>query len=120
MWYIRFKVLLAVDEYNWWHFPTVFGFRLKPVTTDDIVPIRAMKHLVKDGVNEGSGFANGLSIYATTYSYPCSYDLKEHVNYAKLCRKFRKYSEKELENYLRYFNEKDFFGGKHAVYDSHY
>ena len=99
-----YPVLIAIDEYNWWHFDTVFGFKGKAVKPSDISVISAFS----DFGETNQDMENGVFIGATTDTFKTRMDLRNKIDYKKYKRTFKNYNSPELASVLDYYEEMGF------------
>lgn len=108
---VEFPVLIAIDDYNTWFQPTVFGYEGKDVAADDISVIAALKDISAKGYDESRKLKNGLFVAATTENFPTKVHFKQQVDYRKIRSTMRTYSPEELATVISYYNEMGFLFG---------
>ncbi|CAI5742808.1 unnamed protein product [Hyaloperonospora brassicae] len=107
----EFPVLIAIDDYNTWFQPTVFGYEGKDVAADDISVIAALKDIGAKGYDESRKLKNGLFVAATTENFPTKVHFKQQVDYRKIRSTMRTYSPEELVAIISYYNQMGFMFG---------
>ena len=107
----EFPVLIAIDDYNTWFQPTVFGYEGKDVAADDISVIAALKDISAKGYDESRKLKNGLFVAATTENFPTKVHFKQQVDYRKIRSTMRTYSPEELVAIVSYYNQMGFMFG---------
>uniref|UniRef100_A0AAV1VII4 Small ribosomal subunit protein mS29 n=1 Tax=Peronospora matthiolae TaxID=2874970 RepID=A0AAV1VII4_9STRA len=105
---VEFPVLIAIDDYNTWFQPTVFGHEGKDVAADDISVIAALKDIGAKGYDETRKLKNGLFVAATTENFPTKVHFKQQVDYRKIRATMRTYSPEELVAVITYYNQMGF------------
>ncbi|CAH0479082.1 unnamed protein product [Peronospora belbahrii] len=108
----EFPVLIAIDDYNTWFQPTVFGYEGKDVKADDISVIAALKDIRTNGYDESCKLKNGLFIAAVTENFPTKVHFKKQVDYRKIRSTMRTYSSEELGAIISYYNQVNFLHDK--------
>ena len=105
------EVLIAVDEFNWLYFDTVFGHQGQPVAPHDIALIRALKPFNRTGFRR-KALANGTFIGAYTENYPTSFEIRTEIACKKAqLIKYANYTRREMESVMKYYNEIKFTFG---------
>lgn len=104
----KFPVLIAVDEYNWWHYNTVFGYEGRDVLPQEIVPVHSFSQFSKSDVREEKVLKNGIFIGATAEHYTTPFKFTKEVNCAKHRQTFQPYTPHELDCAMKYFLETGF------------
>ncbi|KUF94963.1 COP9 signalosome complex subunit 1 [Phytophthora nicotianae] len=107
----EFPVLIAIDDYNTWFQPTVFGYEGKDVAADDISVIAALKDIGAKGYNESRKLKNGLFVAAATENFPTKVHFKQQVDYRKIRATMRTYTPEELSTVVSYYNQVSFLHG---------
>ncbi|KAG1686001.1 hypothetical protein DVH05_007302 [Phytophthora capsici] len=108
----EFPVLIAIDDYNTWFQPTVFGYEGKDVAADDISVIAALKDIGSKGYDESHKLKNGLFIAAVTENFPTKVHFKQQVDYRKIRTTMRTYTPEELSTVVSYYNQVSFLHDK--------
>lgn len=109
----RFPILIAVDEYNWWHYDTIFGYEGRNVHPQDILPVNALSsfHSENSSLRGDNILKNGIFIGATTENFTTRFHLDEQIDYKKYRQTFQPYSEKELDSVMNYYRDSGFTFG---------
>lgn len=108
----EFPVLIAIDDYNTWFQPTVFGYEGKDVTADDISVISSLKDIGSRGYDESRKLKNGLFVAAVTENFPSKIQFKKQVDYRKIRATMRTYTTEELATIVSYYNQVNFLHDK--------
>jgi len=106
----KFPILIAVDEYNWWHYDTIFGYEGRNVHPQDILPVNALSsfHSENSSLRGDNILKNGIFIGATTENFTTRFHLDEQIDYKKYRQTFQPYSEKELDSVMNYYRDSGF------------
>lgn len=99
------QVLIAIDEFNWLYFDTVFGFQGKDLIANDLTIARALKPFTTTGFRRKS-LKNGAFVCALTENYPTKFQTEDVIKASHSSSiSYQAYSREELDKVMAYYKD---------------